>query len=227
MSGMHRSYTGRRAKRHGGAGRLALAGGLVGILGIGAVAAGIIVLRPDDRDGRKAGTTGTAQSQIRAPQAGKALTFTTPEGYGYSLAAVARGIRQATGSGGETTVAYADYILTNTRQEAVLLEFPADLFIQQKKVPGAASERCMPQPGTSADMCTLPSQTKVIAGLNGSEPPTTETGGERFIPGGASYLVRVITDFPVAADTGTADLKLYVWNVRFKPDRKAVEIMFP
>lgn len=196
---------------------------------MGGVAAGIIVIRPDGGGDTGPGTT-SPQNSARAPRAGKELTFTTPEGYSYALAAVTAGTRAAAGGTGgvdKSTVAYADYVLTNKRQEAILLDFPADLFIRRAKVGKNGAGRCMPQPGTAADVCTLPNQSRVVTALNGSKPLTGEQGGVRYMPPGSSYLVRVTTDFPVAADTVQSDIKLYVWNVRFKPDRKAVEIPFP
>jgi hypothetical protein len=164
---------------------------------------------------------------------GSQLDVSTPDGYSYSLAAVKAGTaerpladtttRPTTG----TTLGYADYVITNTGTDAALLDFPADLFVKRSRVPASvlAKDRCMPQPGAPSDMCTLPDHTDVVNTL-GFAPPRSENG-DQYIPAGASYLVRVATDMPVDASISPHDMRLYVWNPRFVPDRRAVEVPFP
>jgi hypothetical protein len=159
------------------------------------------------------------------------LTFTTPEGYGYGLAAVGAGTNRHPFSDSKepaagSTYAYADYVLSTTGQRPVLLDYPADLFMPIADVPDAARQRCMPQPGVPADKCTLPNHTRLLARLGNSRAPYKD-GADTMIPAGASYLVRVATDLPVDEDMSADKLKLYVWDARFSNDRKGVEITFP
>ena len=116
-------------------------------------------------------------------------------------------------------------MITNTGTDAELLDFPADLFVRRSLVPASARGRCMPQPGAPDGMCTLPDHTDVVNTL-GFAPPRTEDE-DQYIPAGASYLVRVATDMPVRTTVGRHDLRLYVWNPRFTPDRHAIEVPLP
>ncbi|MEV5825323.1 hypothetical protein AB0L25_07100 [Spirillospora sp. NPDC052242] len=240
-SNQPRSAGGRRRKpRRTGAGRLGLAGALTGAVGIAAIAAGIVVLRPGSDAGSAgappsrasgAGAAAPSMSSQPAPRTGTPVPFTTPEGYGYSLAAVRSGTdakplgaTQAPPSG--TTYAYADYVLTNTQRRPVMLDFPADLFMPKAQVPEDAQERCMPQAGIPEDMCTLPNHSEIIARVDRAEPPFEEAG-TRMMPAGASYLVRIASELPVEDGVSADDLKLYVWNARYTSDRKGIELPYP
>ncbi|TDB90385.1 hypothetical protein E1264_05155 [Actinomadura sp. KC216] len=236
----NRSHRSHRRRKKGKAGRLGLAGALAGAVGIAAVAAGIVVLRPDGDSGgdparpASAGQGGDAGAQgpsVPAPRAGPPIGFMTPEGYGYSLAAVRAGTdrRPLGGTGAPpsgTTYAYADYVLTNSQRRPVLLDYPADLFLPEAQVPASTRERCMPQPGIPDDMCTLPNKSMITARVGGAKAPVDENGS-LMIPAGASYVVRIATELPVDADISTGDLRLYVWNARFTNDRKGVQLAFP
>ncbi|MFD0899868.1 hypothetical protein [Actinomadura sediminis] len=236
-----RSAGGRRRKpRRAGAGRLGLAGALTGAVGIAAIAAGIVVLRPGADGGSGgappsrasgAGAVSPSLTSQPAPPTGTAVNFTTPEGYGYGLAAVGSGTgaeplgaTEAPPSG--TTYAYADYVLTNTQRRPVMLDFPADLFMPVAQVPEDARERCMPQVGIPEDMCTLPNHSEIIARVDGAEPPFEEAGTQ-MMPAGATYLVRIASDLPVQEGVSADDLKLYVWNARYTSDRKGIELPYP
>ncbi len=221
----------RRRKRK--AARLGLAGALTGVLGIALIAAAIVVLRP----GSLGGNAGTGRSNpngpgsIPSPKAGPVLSVTTPEGYGYGLAAVKAGtslapLGESKNPGQGLTYAYADYIITNTQRRPALLDYPADLFMPRAQVPASARSRCMPQPGVPEDMCTLPNRSQITARIGDSEPPVIE-GADKMIPPGASYLVRVASDLPVTEGVQDEDLKLYVWDARFTSDRKGIEVAFP
>ncbi len=228
-----------RRRKRASAGRLGLAGAVAGAVGIAAIAAGIVLLRPDSGSGGPAtepslaseGGVGVQIASVPAPKAGAPLNVTTPEGYGYSLAAIRAGTdrqplgaTQAPPSG--TTYAYADYVLTNTQRRPVLLDFPADLFMPKDRVPASAQERCMPQAGIPDDMCTLPNHSKVTGRIDGAGPPV-EDGGDTMIPAGASYIVRIASDLPVEDGASSGDLRLYVWNARFTSDRKGIGLAFP
>ncbi|MFI0354671.1 hypothetical protein [Actinomadura sp. 9N407] len=226
----------RRHKKRG-AGKLGIAGALGGAVAMAAVAAGIVIFRPPAGDettppsslSSQEGGQGSLPS-TPAPAAGPVLSITTPEGYGYGLAAVKAGTDgrppggQAAPAG--TTYVYAEYILTNNQRRPALLDYPADLFMPLAQVPDSSRERCMPQPGIPEDMCTLPNTSKVTARVGGAKPPISEAG-DTLIPAGASYLVRITSDFPVKDAIKPSDLKLFVWNARYTSDRKGIELAFP
>lgn len=240
MSNSHRSH---RRRKKSSAGKLGLAGALTGAVGIAAVAAGIAFLRPDgDDDGESAppslssqsgqGETGDAGPALaQKPATGPAQQFSTPEGYGYDLAAVKTGTDDHPLNGSKPppsgmSYAYAEYVLTNNQRRPVLLQFPADLFMPLSTVPKESRDRCMPQPGIPSSMCTLPNHSRLTARLNGSKAPFKDSG-DTMMPAGASYLVRVAVDMPVKNDLSADDLKLYVWEARFTSDRKGIELALP
>ncbi|MCW2862643.1 MAG: hypothetical protein JWP48_4351 [Actinoallomurus sp.] len=240
------SHSHRRQKQARHAARLGIAGGVTGVLGVGAIAGLILVLRAHaDQTAPIPRTVAerTSASRAQAPvpgastgvrslsqlKTGAKLDVSTPDGFSYSLAAVKGGTSDRplastrTPPPHSTTLGYIDYVITNTGTEPALLDFPADLFVKRSLVP--SKTRCMPQPGAPADMCTLPDHTDVVNTL-GFAPPRSEDE-DQYIPAGASYLVRVATDMPVSTSASQRDLGLYVWNPRFTPDRRAVEVPFP
>ncbi|WP_067461765.1 hypothetical protein [Actinomadura macra] len=234
--GNHRSH---RRRKRGGLGRLGLAGALTGVVGIAAVAAGIVYLRPDSdsagESGRPSltsqGGTDTRIPAESAPKAGPPLSITTPEGYGYNLAAVRAGTSrrplgatQAPPAG--TTYAYADYVLTNSQRRPVLLDYPADLFMPKAQITPAAQERCMPQVGIPDELCTLPNHSEITARVGEAKAPVDENGST-MIPAGASYIVRIASDLPLKEGVSADDLRLYVWNARFTSDRRGIGLAFP
>ncbi|MFC5180933.1 hypothetical protein [Actinomadura harenae] len=243
MSHSHRSH---RRRKKTTTGKLGLAGALTGALGIGAVAAVIIVLRPDAPGspsmagtGRDTSQNGSAPSGVpsggptpmSAPKAGRELSFTTPEGFGYTLAAVRSGTDRQPLSTSQApkdgeTYAYADYVLTNSQRRPKPLDFPADLFMPRDSVPSSARERCMPQPGVPDTMCTLPNHSEVTARIGDAKAPFAQDG-DTVLPAGGSYIVRVASDLPVSDGTASRDLRLFVWDARFTSDRKGVEIPLP
>jgi hypothetical protein len=239
MAPIHHSH--RRQKKSRTAARLGIAGGVTGVLGVAAIA-GLIVFVRSHGGGESVGAPGavavrTSSAAVRAGQTlaqlktGAKLDVTTPDGFSYSLGAVESGTADRPLASTKSpppqgaTLAYIDYVVTNTGTEAALLDFPADLFVKRSLVPPDARNRCMPQPGAPADMCTLPDHTDVVNTL-GYAPPRSEDG-DQYIPAGASYLVRVATDLPVDTSVKQSDLGLYVWNPRFVPDRRAVVVPFP
>ncbi|WP_433231073.1 hypothetical protein [Actinomadura formosensis] len=239
MSNSHQPYRSHRRRKKAGAGRLGLAAAVAGAVGIAAVATGIVILRPGADGGEGSaqptlasqGDSAKAGSAVPSPQAGPPVDFTTPEGYGYSLAAVRAGTdRQPLGATkappSGTTYAYADYVLTNSQRRPVLLDFPADLFMPKAQVPESARERCMPQAGIPDDMCTLPNHSEVTARVEGAKAPVEENGS-MMMPGGASYVVRIASDLPVNEDLSADDLRLYVWSARYANDSKGIRLAFP
>jgi hypothetical protein len=243
MAYSHHSHRRKKQTRH--AARLGIVGGVTGVLGVGAVAGLIVVVRahgaqtePSPRPvavrtsatSAKGALSGGVRS-LSQLKTGPKLDVSTPDGFSYSLAAVKAGTSDKPLATTKTpppdgaTLGYADYVITNTGTQPALLDFPADLFVKRSLAAGTSRNRCMPQPGAPADMCTLPDHTDVVNTL-GFAPPRTRDE-DQYIPAGASYLVRVATDLPVMSATGSRDLGLYVWNPRFAPDRHAVEVPIP
>jgi hypothetical protein len=238
----HGAGSHRRRSKKSNAGRIGFAGALVGALGIVVVAVVIIFLRPGRHDAPSpvsagagqdvsAGSSGGAKA-VAAPKTGPTLSIANTDGYDYTIAAARGGTNNKPLPGTGTPppdgagYAYADYVLTNTGQKPALLDFPADLFVQRTGVAGGAQARCMPQPGTLPDMCTLPNHSAIIGYLNGSRGPSTQDG-DQYMPAGASYLIRVATDLPVRTDLGQSQMNLYIWDARYISDRKAVLVAFP
>jgi hypothetical protein len=230
------SHRRRKQTRH--AARLGIAGGVTGVVGVAAVAGLFVLVRahgdhsaPSPRT--VAARTSAAASPAPKVKTGDRLDVTTPDGFSYSLAAVRGGTADRplastkTRPPQGTTLAYADYVITNNGTDPALLDFPADLFVARSRVPKEvlAQNRCMPQPGAPEDMCTLPDHTDVVNTLGFPSPRSQDE--DQYIPAGASYLVRVATDLPVATSTTQDDIRLYVWNPRFVPSRHAVEVPFP
>src|SRR5262249_23702951 len=148
-----------------------------GVVGIGAVTALIVVLRPGGGGGDTAGTQvgssssqpGGSLQQLATPKTGPVLSLATPDGFAYGLGAVKGGVTPQPLTKGGTPApsggafAYADYVLTNTGSTPALLDFTAaDLFVKRTQVPDASQARCMPQPGTPDDMCTLPNSATIL-----------------------------------------------------------------
>ncbi|MFG1999610.1 hypothetical protein ACGFNU_10735 [Spirillospora sp. NPDC048911] len=235
---MSNSYRSHHRRKKSSAGKVGLAGVLTGAIGIAAVAGGILILRPGSDGDAETTTSPPLSSQLNnapapapAPKVGPALSITTPEGYAYSLAASRTGVdskplNDSTPAPAGLTYAYAEYVITNNQKRPVLLDFPADIFLPRAEVPRDAQNRCMPQAGIPAGMCTLPNHSKVTARLDDSEPPIQDEG-DTLIPVGASYLVRIATDLPVNETLSTEDIKLYVWNARYTSDRKGIELARP
>ncbi|TNY35023.1 hypothetical protein [Thermomonospora catenispora] len=232
MSGNHRSH--RRKKSN--AGRIGLAGALAGVLGAGALVAGHLALRPDAGEEaparpRKA-VRDASLTVAPSPTTGPTLSVTTPEGYTYALGAVRTGVEdrplsQSTPPPPGRTHAYGEYVLTNTMRRPILLDFPADLYLSRAHVPEELRDRCAPQAGVPDDLCTPPTHSEVVARLDGSEPPIEEDSGDRLMPPGASYLVRIATQMPMEEGIADGTVRLYVWHARFTADRRGIEVRLP
>ncbi|WP_433183867.1 hypothetical protein [Actinoallomurus sp. CA-150999] len=241
MPASHRSH---RRKKARNTARLAIAGGVTGVAGVVAVAGLMFTLRShgsrtEDEPSTMAATTNAAGARpahrrtLAQLKLGPKLDLSTPDGYLYDIAAVGAGTADKPLSGTKTpppegaTLAYVDYVITNSGTDPALLDFPADLFVKRSALPDsvAATGRCMPQPGAPSDMCTLPDSTEVIDTLGFAPPKSQE--GDQYIPAGASYLVRVATDMGVKKETQPGDIGLYVWNPRFVANRQAVQVELP
>jgi hypothetical protein len=237
MMAYHHSH--RRQQKTRSTARLGIAGGVTGVLGVAAVAGLIVVARAHGHQDEPAPrsvairTSSAGAGSLARLKTGDKLDVSTPDGFGYSLGAVRAGTSDKPLTSSRTppptgtTLAYIDYVITNTGTQPALLDFPADLFVKRSLLPPKvlAAGRCMPQPGAPADMCTLPDHTDVVNTLG--FPAPTSQDEDQYIPAGASYLVRVATDMPVSRSVTQNDVGLYVWNPRFVPDRQAVKVKFP
>ena len=211
-----------RARKRNGtarAGMLLLAGALVGVLGLGAVMAWPSGGGEKPEPGRTVMGTGTVTTSVM-PELGPLMELRSTDGYGYTIAAVEGGTEE---TGGEK-YAYIDYMLANTQQQPVPLEYPGDLFLDRDKAPEGVP--CADQPGAPSERCTVENTTTVKAVL-GESDPLVLVDGEEHMAAGSSYLLRVRTKDPVSGDVSSEDLGLYVWQVRFIADRKARHVAFP
>ncbi|MEO5874065.1 MAG: hypothetical protein ABIS86_01100 [Streptosporangiaceae bacterium] len=223
MSGNHRNVAGSRRKPKKNTGLIALAGVLVTALVVVAIAAAMFVLGSsgDQSDALSSRPTGTvpdeAEVKTNAPQGGgPPMTLTSTNGFKYSVSALDGQVADGK--------AYIDYVLTNVSGTEALLEEPGDLFVTKTKV--TDQSKCMPQPGADANMCSVPNTTRIVAVVGASKPPVTREG-DRYMPDGAAYKLRITTDNDVDASVTRKDLKLYVWDARFISDRYAHQVTFP
>lgn len=244
VSGSHRRRAGgrsgdesRRSRRRRG-GRLGLAGVVAGVVGIGVVAVSIFLLRSGGGGHGSAGSpAGTPADDgyphIAAPATGTVLSVATPDPFTYGIGGIKGGVTSRPLTKGGTppppggVFAYGDYVLSNTGSQPALLDFTAvDLFVKQTDVPASAQARCMPQPGTPPDMCTLPNNASIQAVVNGSKAPVNENGQPYLLPG-SKVVIRVETTMPVLPSTTQQDESLQVWQARYIANRKAVPVPFP
>lgn len=224
MSGNHRTVAGSRRKPKKNTGLIALAGILVTSLIIVAIAAAVFVLGSsgDPSDAGNSKPTGTGPDDVsgirsNSPKGGgPPMTLTSSNGFEYTV--VALGSRVADGT------AYIDYALINDSHREALLEQPGDLFITRSLVSDLS--RCMPQPGAEADMCSMPNTTRIVGMIGDSKPPVDHEG-DKFMPAGAAYRLRITSDIAISPSATQENLHLYVWDARFINDRRAHLVALP
>ncbi|MGP4029974.1 hypothetical protein [Actinomadura sp. 3N407] len=132
----------------------------------------------------------------------------------------------ATSQPAGTSFPYIDYLLTNPTQDEVLLNFPGDVFLRREFVTSGVRSRCEPKTGVPDDMCTPPTKSEVVRRLAGGEL-IPAAGGDRYMPPGATYLVRVTVEAPIKRDITSADMGLYVWRQLYMADNPAKQVPFP
>lgn len=215
MTGSHRSAGSRRKKSN--TGKIAVTSVLTAVLGVGAVCAVVFIARSGDGSSASPpASAGAGSPSVPVPKTGEAVGLTSTDGYTYKVAAVGGG-QKINGQ------AYIDYTVTNTGTRQAPMEMPGDLFLSRDK--SLSPAECMEQPGAEAGKCTLENSSTIIGYVDGAPRLVTE-GQDQYMPGGASYLVRISTREKVEKLT-QQDLALYVWDVRFVSDRKARLIPFP
>ncbi|MEU8804308.1 hypothetical protein [Spirillospora sp. NPDC048819] len=217
----------RRKRRSAGRrGMLAGAGVLVlaGLVTIG------LVLTPGSGDEGEAdaGKAGQSVENVELPPAGAPVEVGTADGFRYRVAAVTSGVNEKTEAAppAGTSFPYIDYLLTNPTQEEVLLNFPGDVFLKREFVTSAAQSRCEPQTGVPDDMCTPPTKSEVVRRLAGGEL-VPAAGGDKYLPPGSTYLVRITVQVPIQRDITGADMGLFVWRQLYMADKPAKQVPLP
>ncbi|MFC5752280.1 hypothetical protein [Actinomadura rugatobispora] len=220
--------------------------GLVSGIAAAALVAGAIVLlprstgvevRPEPQSvggtsGTGSGTAPGTGSKGRPPRTGTPVEVGTADGSRYRIAAVTAGADdggvapQQSSAPVRASSPYIDYVLTNPSRQRVLLDFPGDVFLRRALVAPQARGRCMWQAGVPETMCTPPIRSEVVRTLSGGRLEPGD-GGDRYMPPGASYLVRATVDVPVAKGIRRSDLRLYIWKQLYMADRLAKEAPFP
>ncbi|QXJ24090.1 hypothetical protein AGRA3207_005343 [Actinomadura graeca] len=190
--------------------------------------AGLLPSRRSD-GGKGGGTVRAADAPL--PRSGTGIEVGTADGARYRIAAVTGGVggppeTSSQSPPSRTAFAYVEYILTNPTKGRVLLDFPGDVFVRRALVTPRARGRCMPQAGVPENLCTPPTTSEVVRRLAGGEL-IPGNGGARYMPPGASYLVRATVDVPVARALTRKDMRLYVWRQLYMADRLAEQAPFP
>ncbi|MEV5831744.1 hypothetical protein AB0L25_39890 [Spirillospora sp. NPDC052242] len=226
--------SGRRAGRRAGF----VAAAVVALAGL--VTAGVVVTssgREGEAGNAALGGAGGGErpngtASVPLPEAGKAVEVGTADGSRYRIAAVTAGVSDAampstqSAAPSGTSYPYIEYLLTNPKNERVLLDFPGDVFVKADLVAADARGRCMPQAGVPEDMCTPPTKSRVVKTLAGGELVAGE-GGDKWMPPGSSYLVRATVTVPVDRRIDGTDLGLYIWRQLYMNDRLAKPAPFP
>ncbi|GAA4143132.1 hypothetical protein [Actinomadura keratinilytica] len=175
----------------------------------------------------EAGRAGAAR-----PRAGSPVDVGTADGSRYRLQAVTGGLENAAVTTQQSSppakgsFPYIDYILSNPTKDRVLLDFPGDVFVRRSLVAARDRGRCVWQAGVPESMCTPPTKSEVVRRLSGGALIPGD-GGDRYLPPGSSYLVRVTVEVPVDRRLRRGDLRLYVWKQLYMADRPARLVPFP
>jgi hypothetical protein len=215
----------RRAK-----GRLLIAVGVLVLAGL--VTIGIVLTPGSGGGGSQAGGSGAKPVDVEPPPAGKPLDLGTADGFRYRIAAVSNGLNEDAVTAAQTalpsgtSLPYIDYLLTNTTGGEALLEYPGDLLVKRELVTPDARERCEPQGGAPDDMCIVPAKSEIVRRLIGGEL-VDGAGGDKYMPAGSTYLVRVTSQAPVDRDVTSEDVALYVAEQIFVGTEPAKHVPFP
>ncbi|XVQ11806.1 hypothetical protein ACQP1W_04240 [Spirillospora sp. CA-255316] len=221
----------------------AVAGLVSGIAAAGLIAGAIVLLprsagvevRTEPQTVGETSGTGSgsgAGATGRAPRTGAPVEVGTADGSRYRIAAVTAGADaggvapQQSSPSARSSSPYIDYVLSNASKQRVLLDFPGDVFLRRDLVASQARGRCMWQAGVPETMCTPPIRSEVIRTISGGRLEPGD-GGDKYMPPGASYLVRATVDVPVAKGIKRSDLRLYIWKQLYMADRLAKEAPFP
>jgi hypothetical protein len=207
------------------------------VAGLVALAAGGVLMWPrglglDAGAGPRTEPGSSAEPNAPLPRSGSAVDVGTADGSRYRIAAVDGGIDEGGAAPQQSSppagskYAYVEYVLTNPSKERVLLDFPGDVFLDRNLVQERARGRCMWQAGVPEDMCTPPTRSEIVRRLAGRALVAGD-GGDKYLPPGASYLVRATVEVPVSDRIKRDDLRLYIWKQLYMADRLAKQAPFP
>ncbi|WP_106398189.1 hypothetical protein [Actinocorallia populi] len=210
MSGTHRATSGRsRRKKNSGKALPAILAAVVAVIAIGVV---VFLVRPGGEEEGAAGRDVPAAAKV--PRTGTQLKFTSTEDFDYSMGAIRTGL--------DSGRAYAEYLVTNDSGRTAPFEAPAQLYLPAAD---AGTDRCAPQAGVSEGMCNPPTESQIV-GVVGDAQPSPD-GVDQYMPAGASFIVRVSTEQPVAQSARPDAIRLYIWDVRFVTNRIAQPLPLP
>ena len=207
LSGTHRA---RSAKKKPGKTLPAVIATAVTVVAIGVV---VFLVRPGGETANPASQDAPAASST--PRTGTQLGFTSTEDFAYSLGAIKAGLDSG-------RHAYIEYLVANTSGRTAPFEAPGQLFLLKEE---SGSEACVDQEGTEVGLCSPPTESEIV-GFVGDARPSPD-GVDQYMPAGASFIVRVTTKDPVAETADVANLRLYVWDVRFVRNRIAQGLPLP
>lgn len=211
MSGTHRAGSARsRRKKNSGKALPTVIAAAVAVVAIGVT---VFLVRPGAETAAPAG--GDLPAAASTPRTGTPLEFTNTEDFSYSFGAIKAGLDS-------DRRAYIEYLVTNTSGRTAPFEAPGQLFLRKEE---AGTETCAPQEGVDEGLCTPPTRSELV-GVVGDAQPSPD-GVDQYMPEGAAFIVRVTTDDPLAEGADAANLKLYVWDVRFVENRIAQGIPLP
>ncbi|MBE1533510.1 hypothetical protein [Actinomadura algeriensis] len=205
-----------------------------GVVALAGLVMGGVVLSSSTREGDAGSAAlggaerpnGSASAAL--PLAGTPVEVGTADGSRYRIAAVTAGVHDEAMSSAPSgrSYPYIEYILTNPKDEKVLLDFPGDVFVTARLVAADARGRCMPQAGVPEDMCTPPTKSRVVKSLAGGDL-LPGAGGDKWMPPGSSYMVRATVSVPVDRRIGRTDMGLYIWKQLYVSDQLAKPAPFP
>ncbi|MFG2091760.1 MULTISPECIES: hypothetical protein [unclassified Spirillospora] len=224
-----RERQGRERRERRPAGRRGMMAGAGVLVVAGLVVIGLVLTPGSGDEGEAdAGKAGQSVENVELPPAGAPVEIGTADGFRYRIAAVTSGLNEKTKSAppAGTSFPYIDYLLTNPTQQEVLLNFPGDVFLKREFVTSAAQGRCEPQTGVPDDMCTPPTTSEVVRRLAGGEL-VPAAGGDKYMPPGSTYLVRITVQAPIKRGLTRADMSLYVWRQLYMADKPAKQVPFP
>ncbi|GAA2733782.1 hypothetical protein [Actinocorallia aurantiaca] len=208
MSGTHRA----RSARKKSPGK-ALPGVIAAAVAVVAVGVVVFLVRSGGETADPA--SGNVPAAASTPRTGTQLGFTSTEDFSYSLGAIKAGLDSG-------RRAYIEYLVANTSGRTAPFEAPGQLFLPKEE---SGNEACVDQEGTEVGLCSPPTESEIV-GFVGDARPSPD-GVDQYMPAGASFIVRVTTEDPVTESADAANLRLYVWDVRFVRNRIAQGLPLP
>ncbi|MGI8335133.1 hypothetical protein ACRYCC_34715 [Actinomadura scrupuli] len=159
------------------------------------------------------------------PVTGSPVSLTSSDGFTYRIAMASA---SATASPSGQISASVDYVLTNTGTKPAFLgpPYPGDLFLPSTKLPDADRTACATRGVVEKPYCTPKTSSEVIARLGPSGRLIVDRG-DRYLPAGGSYLIRVTATLNAGARISGDDLRLKIWQRRFDQDGRNIDVPVP